>query len=43
MTSLINRLIHSDLRPTLTTLAVLAVALAPAFKVVVSSAGSNWN
>jgi len=43
MTTLIQRLIHSDLRPTLTTLAVLAVAMAPVFKVVVSTAGSNWN
>jgi hypothetical protein len=43
MTSIIQRLLHSELRSTFATLAVLAIAAAPAFKVVVSTAGSNWN
>jgi len=43
MTSLINRVLHSDLRSALSTLAVLAFVLAPAFKVALTTAGSNWN
>jgi hypothetical protein len=55
LTSLIQRLTRSDqrpvltsladcdLRPVLTSLAVLAFVAAPAFKIVVHTAGGNWN
>jgi hypothetical protein len=37
------RLADADLRPMLTSLTVLAVVAAPAFKTVVHTAGGNWN
>jgi hypothetical protein len=55
LTSLIQRLTRSDQRPVLTShadcdlrhvltsLAVLAFVAAPAFKIVVHTAGGNWN
>jgi hypothetical protein len=43
MTSLIHRVLHSDLRPMLTSLTVLAFVAAPAFKVAIGTAGGHWN
>jgi hypothetical protein len=43
MTSLVQHLLRSDLRPMLTSLTVLAFVAAPAFKLVLHTAGGNWN
>jgi hypothetical protein len=39
----LTSLADCDLRPVLTSLAVLAFVAAPAFKIVVHTAGGNWN
>jgi hypothetical protein len=43
MTSLIQRILHSDLRSVVSSLAVVAFVAAPHIKVVVTTLGSNWN
>jgi hypothetical protein len=43
VSAMVTRLRHSNVRSTLSTLALAAFVLAPAFKVAIGTAGSNWN